>query len=255
MSQPRRPQLLTNTATSAPSGFYELPSCLDTCCDRSNSDSIEKVQTILKTTTLPEITILYQVEEIENLSRLNLLFWNAGKATIRAVDVPSAGGPCVEFVSGARVLSHTLKGTSSEEIGFRVVRETGNLLRLNFEYLNPGDGAVIEVLYKAIGQEKKPTIKLRAPIKGAPPAEVIKYEGQPSLADFLVTSVCAAVAALIAFGFLLSGLLLPGESVIARIPLVTVGAFLCTLLVRSIYGLVGRYLKSRVPDFARPYFE
>jgi hypothetical protein len=211
--------------------------------------------TLLQRTVQPEITILFQVKKTENLSRLTVLFWNAGKVGIGAVDVAGAGAPCVEFAPGTRIISYVVKATSSDDIGFGVVREAENLLRLGFEHLNPGHGAVFEVLYETIGQERQHLIKLRTSIKGAGLVEVARHEGYPSLSDSFVTLVSGAVAALIAFGCLLSGLLLPCESLVARIPLVTIGAFLCFLVVRSIHRVVRRYQEYQVPDFARPCFE
>jgi hypothetical protein len=207
--------------------------------------------TLLQTTAHPKVTILFENEKIENLSKLNLLFWNAGKEEIRAVDIPSAGGPSVEFVNGARILSYTVKDKSSDDINFSIAQETSSLLRLDFEYLNPGDGAVIEVLYDYANDEKTPPIQLKAPIIGASPAVVMKYQKRTPVLDVIWNGTMGIAGFALGVWIILS----PKEAFSDVILSIVLGSLVCIVALAISSANVYAYFKCRIPNFSESYFE
>src|SRR5215213_2586078 len=148
--------------------------------------AVDYLLSVIQTKSHPEITISFHKRKIENLWRVYLLFWNAGQKEIRASDIPSQGGPVVEFIKGTRVLSQVIKKASSDEIGFMISDNTNQTLKLHFDFLNPGDGAVVEVLFEDLSDRPPPPLfeqteetlpfNLKGSIVGA---EKIRVEGVP----------------------------------------------------------------------------
>jgi hypothetical protein len=102
---------------------------------------------VLQSKNHPEVEIKFRNQRVENLSQLYLVFWNAGEEAIRTEDIPSTGGPNVKFVEGCTLLSGSTLARSDAPTKFEVELRGKDRVGLTFEYLNPGDGAVVEILY------------------------------------------------------------------------------------------------------------
>ncbi len=102
---------------------------------------------ILQVKSHPDVVIKYKNKRIDNLSRSRILFFNSGTREIRSEDKPESRPPTISFTEGAKILSYNILKASSESIGFKVNQLNDTTLTLDFLYLNPKDGAVIEVLF------------------------------------------------------------------------------------------------------------
>lgn len=205
--------------------------------------------TLLQTAAHPEITIQFRGRKIANLNRLYLLFWNSGNEEIRATDIPRAGGPCIEFLEGAGILSYAVKSTSSEGINFTVAQESNRLMRLNFEYLNPGDGGVVEIYYEATETKKPVPMKLAAFIIGATPVRTIEYRSPLRGARVIVMSCMGMVFVAMGLLSILAGAVTQGNSQ------GLLGLGYLTLGVVTLGTILWDRSTNRVPDFAKPYFQ
>ncbi len=102
--------------------------------------------TTIQVKTHPEITIMYRGEEIANLTRVRLAYWNRGRAAIRRDDVPEGAQPRV-IAPDARVVSISVIASSTPHIDFKADLSNVREVAMDFKYLNFGDGAVVEILY------------------------------------------------------------------------------------------------------------
>ena len=201
---------------------------------------------VLQTTAHPEVTILFQNEKIVNLSKLTILFWNAGNREIRADDVPTSGQPSIIFLDNARILSYTVKATSSEEIKFKVQHPKKDQLSVNFEYLNPSDGGVIEVLYESPLQSKGEPIKAKGAIIGAKEIEQWQFEKPLSRSEFFI------LLSLITIVFIMGiALVVSSESITRRIFGIGVGSF----ALLGYWANIRKQAESVIPKFASSHFD
>jgi hypothetical protein len=97
----------------------------------------------------PEIQITFRGHEIENLSRMLVFVWNSGTTEIRSADVPGQEWPLLVLAEGTRVLSVATLAVSTDHINIEAFQSGERAVRFRFGYLNPGDGAVAEVLFEA----------------------------------------------------------------------------------------------------------
>lgn len=98
--------------------------------------------TTLQTRKHPEITMQFKGMPIENLSRFRVAVWNSGNQEIRHADLPSETSPTI-YLPSAKILS-TARLDASVKLSF--TPSGSNLISLGFEYLNPNDSAVLEIL-------------------------------------------------------------------------------------------------------------
>ncbi|OQW32902.1 MAG: hypothetical protein A4E19_05995 [Nitrospira sp. SG-bin1] len=107
-------------------------------------------QLLGSTGALPrDITLQFRGKEITKLTRTLVLVWNSGENTILADQIVSSDPLQLVFAEGSQVLSATvLKQTRAvNQLQTILIPEPGNSLFLRFEYLDTGDGALIEVLH------------------------------------------------------------------------------------------------------------
>lgn len=202
---------------------------------------------LLQTVSHPEVNILFRNRRITNLSKMNILFWNAGKEAIRKEDIPRTDAPSIEFINEAKVLSYTIKEKSRESIKFTTFKEADNLLRMEFEYLNSGDGAVIEILYEIVEPTQKFPVIFKLPIIGSLPAKTIKYQSPLSKGDiifFLILDI---------FFFSLGIYMLFHSNGIGGI-LAGIISFLLGIGLFWI-NIFNEFRKRSLPKFAKTYFE
>jgi hypothetical protein len=124
---------------------------------------------------LDSIEIKYRGNKVCRLTKSYLIFWNDGTKTIDGKDIVEKERLRIVFNSddGEILYAKVIKVTR-EVNDFKI--EINNIKRneaiINFDYLDPSDGAVIEILHTF----KKSKMKVEGVIKGIP--EGIKHFGQ-----------------------------------------------------------------------------
>jgi hypothetical protein len=105
-----------------------------------------------------EVTIHFQGEAVSRLTKTEIVFWNAGRQLCRGVDVVSDDQVRCDFGSDATVLRvRVLKRTRRANKFLALTAPGGpNRVLLQFDYLDPGDGAVVEVLHT--GEKRHPDV-------------------------------------------------------------------------------------------------
>ncbi|MEA0565284.1 hypothetical protein [Lysinibacillus irui] len=116
--------------------------------------------------TPDEITIFYKGTKVPRVIKTTIIIWNSGTKTIEGNNVVRNDPLCLEFseteeVIGASVLLRT-KEVNEFEISTNA--EKKNILKVHFEYLDPQDGATIEILHT----DNKRYPNFKGTIKGMP---------------------------------------------------------------------------------------
>lgn len=113
-----------------------------------------------------DVEIRFRGQPVERLTKTYIVFWNAGTATIRGSDVVADDPLRCEFSQQARVLEVSLvKNTrSANKFVAMIDANRPNCVLLSLDYLDPQDGATIEILHT--DSNRYPTVK--GTIRGVP---------------------------------------------------------------------------------------
>ncbi len=100
-------------------------------------------------TILPEeISVTYEGHQITQLSRLVLMLWNSGEKTVSAADVVKADPIRFDFGEAGGVLSAAVIKQSRSVVDAKaIIAMDTNTVVVEFEFLDPNDGLVVEVLH------------------------------------------------------------------------------------------------------------
>jgi hypothetical protein len=211
---------------------------------------IKRIACLITSTTLqkrvhPDVQISFRGQEVANLSRMVAYFWNTGTAEIRSTDVPHENWPRLTLPEGAHVLSAAVLRVSTDHIQLKPIQYGDQAVCITFTYLNPGDGAIFEVLLEAspsTGSTKfaAPLIGGRSPDFGELPAGFGK-----DIRLSLLESAGGVISG-IAFATFTAG----GRTILAAAALA--GGLIVSA---SAFYLDQRRLHRRLPGFAHRYLE
>jgi hypothetical protein len=113
-----------------------------------------------------EVSISFGGSRVARVSSSRIVIWNSGTATIRGGDIVASDPPRVVCSEGGRVLRVQVllaeRAVTSLAVG---VREgaPGEAV-CSFDYLDPGDGAVLEILHDG----ERPRCEVRGTVRGIP---------------------------------------------------------------------------------------
>ena len=101
-----------------------------------------------------DISVQYRGTPVPRLSSSTVWIWNAGRKTVKGTDIVPHDPLQLRF--GGDVLDVKVKKVSRDvvRITVRTSLETGETVGYGFEFLDPGDGGVLEVLHT--GSAKAP---------------------------------------------------------------------------------------------------
>ena len=104
-----------------------------------------------------EITVQYRENPIPRLTSSTVWMWNSGKKTVRGADIVAHDPLQLHF--GGEILDVRIKKVSRGvlRIAADTPEEIGGIVRCGFEFLDPGDGGVLEVLHTGPAKEPKYT--------------------------------------------------------------------------------------------------
>jgi hypothetical protein len=113
-----------------------------------------------------EVTLLFKGQKITNLNRCLLLIWNRGSRTLSRSAVVDSDKVRVSLPEGSKVLGVGIAQSTRPAIGLTAsVDEPATIVTVDFDFLDKGDGGVIEILYQG-NPSLKP--KLVGSIRGVP---------------------------------------------------------------------------------------
>ena len=111
-----------------------------------------------------DVEISFGGQRIPVLSRTRIVIWNSGTATIDGAHVVTADPLRLVLSTDAQVLQASVIGVTRAVNAFRVDAVHPHVVNCAFDYLDAGDGAVIELLHT--DREKYP--KLEGSVRGIP---------------------------------------------------------------------------------------
>jgi hypothetical protein len=99
----------------------------------------------------PEVSIFYKGSSITRVTRTQIVFWNSGKSLLQGNDVVKEDPLRFVFEASGLILNAAVVKMTRPTNKFTVNLhpERSNELVCGFDYLDPGDGATIEVLHTA----------------------------------------------------------------------------------------------------------
>ncbi len=85
-------------------------------------------------------------ENDRTILQTRLVFWNPTRQIICREDIPKSNPITISCVKGAELYSVSLLSASNEGSGVRIVKTRRNGYQIKFDYLEAGDGFLIDVL-------------------------------------------------------------------------------------------------------------
>jgi hypothetical protein len=155
-----------------------------------------------------EVEVTYKGRKVERLTRTTLILWNNGTEVLDGNSIVENDPLRFEFSEGENILSYKILRRNNDANRLKIERCEGRAaqLSLDFDYLNPKDGAVIEILHDSIN--RYPSIK--GSIKGVPSgfldlgkvyqAPAMKRKGLPG---FVFNNPKLVLIVGVVFGFLM----------------------------------------------------
>lgn len=113
-----------------------------------------------------EVEILYRGEKVERLTKSDVIFWNSGKQIVRGSDIVADDLVRCEFSTAALALEVRIVQRTRDANKFTATIDKAcpNRVVISFDYLDPHDGAVVEILHT--DSLRDPAIK--GTIRGVP---------------------------------------------------------------------------------------
>ena len=143
------------------------------------------------------------------VAKTQVVFWNAGRATIRGEDIVKSDPLRLLFGKEAQILRVRIPRVTRKTLDFRAENtfDPGNEVQFSFDYIDSGDGAVIEVIHTS--EERHPQVL--GTIRGIPKGirNLGRIPTRPQAPWFIEMIVLGAPyswamfgLAVVAFGFL-----------------------------------------------------
>jgi hypothetical protein len=113
-----------------------------------------------------EVEILFKGMSVPRLTKTHVIFWNSGKAMLDGKQIVDADPLRLEFSKDAQVLRARIAKATREtnEFEVKINDKSPNEVICHFDYLDVGDGAVIELLHT--DEERYP--KIQGTMRGVP---------------------------------------------------------------------------------------
>ncbi len=119
------------------------------------------------------LQINYQGKPISNVYSTNIAFWNNGKGVIHYDDISKKESIRITIPKG-KILDKEIVTTTNKSINFDIKQVDKHAVELSFDFLEKGDGAVINILHSSKTLKE---IKLKGKIKGTKIDQLYEKEG------------------------------------------------------------------------------
>lgn len=182
---------------------------------------------------LSKLRVLYEKEEVEDISTSKIIFWNEGKETINSDDIPKAAPLKIEAKNNAILLETDVLQSNNKANRFSVIPEDDKRsVQLSFDYLDHGNGAVIQVIHTGTTSDD---LKLTGDIKGVKTIEkkVPEIRTAKTTLD-LVINVIGCLMFLT-----LSGLLIHGRVIeVVAEGVIKIDSIFFTIIILMFFGYI-----------------
>ena len=180
------------------------------------------------------VTILFNDSAVPRVTVTQLAFWNAGKTTVRRADIVEKDPISLSFDKDTVILGSRALRASKSVNDVQLVLDTDSRFRalLTFDYLDRGDGAILEIMHTGSGQAK-----IAGSVRGFPKGVenwgvLQNWEGPNRSDGWKFIAVLAGVALLVFF------INLPQTSFATRHPLVSSILFYIVITIIVLFGVL-----------------
>ena len=101
-----------------------------------------------------QAAMTFDGRKVERLRKATIVLWNAGTEVLRGPDIVAAD-PIRLSIDSGRILSHKVVKTTDPANDFRLAAnaedDVSHELTIYYDYLNPNDGAVVELMHDGTG--------------------------------------------------------------------------------------------------------
>jgi len=113
-----------------------------------------------------EVTVTYKGKVVERLTKTTLILWNNGSESLDGKNIVAADPLTLKFDEQDNILSYNIIKRTKDVNGFSIEKNENSPreLFLSFDYLDPDDGVVIELLHDSANKYPE----LTGTIKGLP---------------------------------------------------------------------------------------
>lgn len=116
-------------------------------------------------TQIEKLNIQYDGETIDNLSASKFYIWNSGNTVINTSDIVDSRPLCIKNTGSSTILDARILKISEETNRFTISRATKGMVELTFDYVDSGEGLVLQILHDGVSQD----LELDCKIKGGKP--------------------------------------------------------------------------------------
>jgi hypothetical protein len=111
-----------------------------------------------------EVEVYYQGSPVPRLTRVHIIIWNSGTRLLRGTDIVQEDPLRFVVDSSGKILNASLVKTTrgTNKFAVSIVQDRPNELLCQFDYLDPGDGATIELLHTSERARPKCSGTIRA---------------------------------------------------------------------------------------------
>jgi hypothetical protein len=119
--------------------------------------------------TFSDIELLYKGSKLSDPRKATIYVWNSGNCTINADEIASADRLALG-ASNIQILSYEIARSTREVIDAKLEPRSASETLLLFDFLDPGDGVVVEIFYDILSKEKTKgkAPRLHGTLKGSP---------------------------------------------------------------------------------------
>ena len=190
---------------------------------------------------IEKLQIRYDDQDITDLSCTKFYVWNSGNTVLNASDIVSSRPVCIKSMGDAVILSAEMARVSEETNNFAIRNITNQLVEISFDYVDHGEGFVLQILHTGKSQD----LEMDCKIKGGSAAKdrsLAKRNRKELASDRFFDMVCAWIPPALGFVLLFAGIFLGTEIVNSSIsPWFGVPLFMIIMFGPAFLGVWGGY--------------
>lgn len=85
-------------------------------------------------------------EKDKFILQTRLVFWNSARHIVNKEDIPKSNPITISCVDGIEIFNVSLLSINNDGNGVKIVKKKNNVYQVKFEYLEAGDGFLVEIL-------------------------------------------------------------------------------------------------------------
>lgn len=107
------------------------------------------------------LQIQYRGTEIKDLSSTLFYIWNSGNTVIQSDDIVKSKPLCIKNTGNAFILKSNIVRVCEETNAFAIIGETNQMVELSFDYVDHGEGVVLQILHSGSMQDLEVDYKIK----------------------------------------------------------------------------------------------